>query len=203
MPQYVFANNADMFDRDPEPPLLTIPLFEDVSAIDQLLALCNDLPFERHYVAGTYLMPREILWFGPCSYTYSGVTHHARSMPEWLAALKTQLENKVSAEMQKPVAFNSVLLNRYRNHLDSVGWHADDEPELGTQPIIASISLGATREFSFRLRKRPAIQYHVPLRHGDCVVMHSHCQEDWHHAILKSNEVCGSRINLTFRYTFS
>lgn len=201
MPQYPFPGTADLFSDTPTPALLILPELLTLDQANELLSKCDDLPFEQHYVAGKYPMPREILWFGDIPYSYSGTTHPAKAMPDWLIEVKHRLEAHASQELGRTIAFNSVLLNRYRNQSDSVGWHADDEAELGTHPVIASISLGATREFSFRLKSTPSITHHVPLTHGTCVVMHDDCQLKWDHAVLKTSQPCGARINLTFRLT--
>jgi alkylated DNA repair dioxygenase AlkB len=97
--------------------------------------------------------------------------------------------------------FNSVLLNLYRNGRDSMGWHADDEPELGPAPAIASVSLGALRRF--RLRPRAGL-VHAPLSldlpHGSLLLMRGPTQQHWQHALPKTARPVGPRLNLTFRW---
>ena len=109
-----------------------------------------------------------------------------------LAALRRRVEDAASA------SFNSVLVNWYRDGHDSNGWHADDEPELGHEPVIASLSLGATRFMSFKRRDGHA-RYRLPLTDGDLLVMRGDSQSAWLHAITKSVRVTDGRLNLTFR----
>ena len=96
--------------------------------------------------------------------------------------------------------FNSVLANLYRNGADSMGWHSDDEPELGEEPIIASVSLGAVRRFLLRQRKNkdmPARE--IALAHGSLLWMSGPTQSNWQHRVPKSAGLLEARINLTFR----
>ena len=97
-------------------------------------------------------------------------------------------------------SFNTVLLNQYRNGKDSMGWHSDDEASLGPQPTIASLSLGATRRFVLRHRYRRELQTRsLTLEHGALLVMAGDTQRHWHHAVPKTRQPVGPRINLTFR----
>ncbi|NNN02522.1 MAG: alpha-ketoglutarate-dependent dioxygenase AlkB [Acidimicrobiaceae bacterium] len=95
---------------------------------------------------------------------------------------------------------NSVLLNYYRDGRDSNGWHADDEPELGAEPVIASLSLGATRTMRFRRRDDSARRWSVELADGDLLVMRGDSQREWLHTVAKSARVSDPRVNLTFRW---
>jgi alkylated DNA repair dioxygenase AlkB len=97
------------------------------------------------------------------------------------------------------VAFNSGWLNLYRDGRDSVAWHADDEPELGIEPVIASVSLGATRRFHMRHRTRADCRLNVELTHGSLLVMRGPTQHHWTHQVPKTAKPVGPRINLTFR----
>lgn len=94
--------------------------------------------------------------------------------------------------------FNAVLVNLYRNGSDGVGWHADDEPENGTNPVIASVSLGATRRFDLRHRTTNTT-VRTDLEHGSVLVMSGLSQHCWVHQIPKTKAAVGPRINLTFR----
>lgn len=96
--------------------------------------------------------------------------------------------------------FNSVLINRYRNGRDSMGWHSDDEPELGERPVIASLSLGAARRFLLRRRDDHALTTEFLLAHGDLLVMAGDTQRFYQHALPKTARPMGERINLTFRW---
>lgn len=142
----------------------------------------------------TMLMPRLTAWYGDegIAYTYSNNKEVALPWTEDLLSIKKKLETELNA------SFNSVLLNLYRDGNDSMGWHADNEPELGKHPIIASISLGATRRF--RIKNLETKETHaLDLTHGSLVVMQGDFQEKWHHAISKTKREIGPRINLTFR----
>jgi alkylated DNA repair dioxygenase AlkB len=100
--------------------------------------------------------------------------------------------------------YNSVLLNLYRDNNDSMGWHSDNEPELGETPNIASISLGDTREFLFKHRSDKSLGIRrIALTHGSMLVMSGNTQKNWLHAIEKEKGPCGKRINLTFRFIYS
>jgi alkylated DNA repair dioxygenase AlkB len=143
-------------------------------------------------------MPREVAWYGePGSvYSYSGVSHVPLPFTPALAALRQRLTDATGAQ------FNSVLLNRYRDGQDSVAWHADDEDELGPAPVIASVSLGACRQFEFKPRAGGA-RVVLALTSGSLVVMEGATQQHWLHQIPKTREPVGERINLTFRWFFS
>jgi alkylated DNA repair dioxygenase AlkB len=137
-------------------------------------------------------IPRLTAWHGEAGYVYSGI----RMTPlPWSAPL---LELKGVAEACAGEAFNSVLLNLYRDGRDSVSWHADNEPGLGRNPVIASISLGAIRRFQMKHRgsgQRVALE----LPHGSCLVMAGSTQHHWLHQVPKTARAVGPRINLTFR----
>ncbi|MCI0461682.1 MAG: alpha-ketoglutarate-dependent dioxygenase AlkB [Gemmataceae bacterium] len=126
------------------------------------------------------------------TYTYSGVTYPSLVWSTELDAIRRRVVEAAGAP------FNSVLLNYYRGGQDSIGFHADDEPELGVNPIVPSISLGAERRFVLRHKKsKERIEY--VLRHGSLLVMGGTLQHHWQHAIPKTAAEVGERINLTFR----
>jgi alkylated DNA repair dioxygenase AlkB len=125
-------------------------------------------------------------------YRYSGVTHRGNGWPPQLAKIKQRIEDAAEAE------FNSLLLNLYRDGRDSIGFHADDEPELGKNPVVASVSLGAVRKFL--LKHVETIEtLSFQLAHGSLLVMAGACQHHWRHSVPKTTETVGERINLTFR----
>jgi hypothetical protein len=97
------------------------------------------------------------------------------------------------------VGFNAVLLNLYRDGRDGMGWHADDEPELGRNPVIASVSLGAERRFCLRHRRRRDLKVDLLLPQGSLLCMSGATQHHWLHALPKTRRPVGERINLTFR----
>lgn len=142
----------------------------------------------------TVPMPRLIAWYGDegKSYSYSGVTHHPNA---WTKEL---LEIKARVEKAAETSFNSVLLNLYRDEKDSVGWHSDDEPELGKNPIIASVSFGGVREFQFK-HKTADLRQSIELTNGSLLIMAGECQHHWLHRIPKSKKAAAARMNLTFR----
>jgi alkylated DNA repair dioxygenase AlkB len=108
------------------------------------------------------------------------------------------LDIKRAIEAISGIQFNSVLLNMYRTGRDSVAWHSDDEPELGREPVIGSVSLGQTRVFQFK-HKISGLREEIILRHGSYLLMRGTTQHHWLHQIPKQTTACDSRINLTFR----
>lgn len=136
--------------------------------------------------------PRLICWMGDAAYTYSGTRNEPTPMPNVILTLRDQLQALLG------IRFNSVLGNLYRHGLDSVSWHADDEPELGPNPTIASLSLGASRRFAIR-RNSDRQRWDITLHHGDLLIMSDDSQSGYQHSIPKTTRECGERINLTFR----
>lgn len=142
------------------------------------------------------LTPRLCAWYGDADarYGYSGQALEPLPWTAPLAALRQRLEAALGCPL------NSVLANLYRDGADSMGWHSDDEARLGPQPIIASLSLGATRRFMLRHRRRRDLQtLALALEHGTLLVMAGDMQRHWHHAVPKTRRPVGARINLTFR----
>ncbi|WP_372382284.1 alpha-ketoglutarate-dependent dioxygenase AlkB [Xanthomonas sp. NCPPB 1068] len=139
--------------------------------------------------------PRLSSWIGDpeASYRYSGTQF---SPQPWLDALQP-LRARLQEDTGRP--FNSVLVNRYRSGNDAMGWHSDDEPELGAQPLIASVSLGATRRFAFKHRDDAALKQTLELGHGDLLLMGGDTQRCYKHALPRTARQVGERINLTFR----
>lgn len=143
-----------------------------------------------------YVQPRLVAWHSDPgrTYTYSGTTMAPLPWTPLLSSLRARVEHACAA------SFNSVLLNFYRDGADGMGMHSDDEPELGPQPVIASLSLGETRVLAFRHRDRrdvPTVR--VPLASGDLLLMRGDTQHRWKHGIAKSRRPLGPRVNLTFR----
>lgn len=137
-------------------------------------------------------IPRLQAWYGEGNYLYSGIRLVARP---WIEPL---LELKMLAERLSGRPFNSVLANLYRDGHDSVAWHADSEPALGLNPVIASLSLGAVRRFDLRHR-RTGERLSINLPAGSCLIMAGTTQHWWQHRIAKTSRPVGARINLTFR----
>jgi alkylated DNA repair dioxygenase AlkB len=144
----------------------------------------------------THLQPRLHAWYGDegMRYRYSGLELAPLPWTPLLSSLRRQVEVITGAE------FNSVLLNYYRDHRDSMGMHADDEPELGSDPVIASVSFGEERVLRFKHRRDRNIEpVKLPLPHGSLLLMRGATQANWHHGINKLTRPCGPRANLTFR----
>lgn len=143
-----------------------------------------------------YVQPRLIAWYGDpmSSYKYSGISLEPMPWTDELKAVKVTIESFSGAQ------FNSVLLNYYRDNKDSMGFHSDDEPELGIEPTIASLSLGEERVLILRHkfnRQRPVVK--LPLKSGSVLLMKGQTQRYWQHGIVKERRPCGPRVNLTFR----
>ncbi|MCG9681299.1 alpha-ketoglutarate-dependent dioxygenase AlkB [Vibrio sp. Isolate23] len=139
--------------------------------------------------------PRLQAWYGDKAYTYSGLTMPAIPMTETLDSIKLRCEDVASQP------FNSVLLNLYRDGQDSMGAHQDNEPELGSNPTIASLSLGATRRFVLK-HIHTGQTYRLELSHGSLLIMAGEMQHFWKHSLPKTNQQIGERINLTFRMIY-
>lgn len=140
-------------------------------------------------------VPRLVAWHGDpgTAYTYSGTAHEPLPWTPTLQDIRSRIEALTGH------SFNSVLLNRYRDGRDGMGWHADDERELGHEPAIASVSLGATRRFRLRHRRRRDAVATIELTHGDVLLMAGATQHAYVHALPKTTRAVGERINLTFR----
>ncbi len=139
-----------------------------------------------------HLQPRLSAWYGDASYRYSGMTLD----PLPFTAL--QREIKQAVELASGCQFNSVLLNYYRDGNDSMGFHSDDESELGLQPAIASVSFGDPRTFILKHKRLPQT-LKLSLGNGSMLLMAGHTQTNWQHGINKERRFCGPRVNLTFR----
>lgn len=142
----------------------------------------------------TVLTPRLTAWYGDPKYNKS--QEEKKPTNPWtpeLLALKEKIEKEFGYQ------FNGVLLNLYRDHNDSVAWHRDKENHYGKQPVIASVSLGQTRNFDFRKKDHHSSRYSLPLPNGSLLVMKGDLQEHWEHRIAKSVTPMKERINLTFR----
>ncbi|CAM4043058.1 alpha-ketoglutarate-dependent dioxygenase AlkB [Psychrobacter arenosus] len=143
----------------------------------------------------THNLPRLSAWYGDDDkpYTYSGITLQPKPWNDPLIALREAL---------LPICkrgFNSVLLNWYRSGNDHISWHTDAEPELGPNPLIASINFGESRRFLLRRKEDHKIKLEIPLHHGSVLVMAGALQHHWQHSVPKQAKVKGNRINLTFR----
>ncbi|MDB5771373.1 MAG: alpha-ketoglutarate-dependent dioxygenase AlkB [Burkholderia sp.] len=156
---------------------------------------------EKIYIGGAErLQPRLSAWYGDQgkAYTYSGITLDPHPWSPALLRIKEDIETATGHR------FNSVLVNLYRDERDSVGWHSDNERELGSAPVIASLSLGETRNFRFKHKSRKDLKpLSLALADGSLLLMSGATQRYWRHAIDKERETKGQRINLTFRNVLS
>lgn len=180
--------------------LIYYPAVELDSAPQALLQrLIDDIAWREESITlwgKTHLQPRLVAWHGDArmDYTYSGIRLAARPWTPDLLNLKQKIE------LISGCAFNSVLLNYYRDERDSMGFHSDDERELGPLPTIASLSLGQQRILVFKPKSDKSLRpYKLPLASGSVLVMQGETQQNWLHGIAKSTMPCGARVNLTFR----
>jgi len=170
-----------------------------------LEALSWQQPLVRVY-GRSQPVPRLTCWLGDpgCQYAYSGLVHTPEPFTAPLQRLRQCLERQLDCRL------NSLLLNRYRNGLDRMGWHADDEPELEPGAAIVSLSLGTSRSLRFRPRPRPAPgqpdlasgepPLSLELADGELLVMEAPTQLHWQHALPERRRIKGERLNLTFRH---
>jgi alkylated DNA repair dioxygenase AlkB len=186
--------------------LVPIPIEDGALALQQQLALpLSNAEVLARLIAETawraetvtvfgkrHLQPRLTAWHGDARYTYSGLTLDPLPFTPLLLQIRAAVETATGHR------FNSVLLNYYRDGGDSMGMHSDDEPELGAEPAIASVSFGATRGFILR-HKRSKRTLRLALEDGSLLFMGGKLQQNWVHGINKSAKPLGGRVNLTFR----
>ena len=169
------------------------------SRADALLdALHREIPWEQHRlrIFGREVgSPRLSCWIGDegTAYKYSGTLFEPHAWTPTLASLREELATRFE------LRFNSVLANLYRDGRDSMGWHSDAEPELGDEPVIASLSFGAVRRFRFRLRATKRVALAIDLASGSLLVMRGATQRMYQHDLPKVARA-GARVNLTFRW---
>lgn len=173
------------------------PLWIDPRQADELYQrLYTELDWEEREINARgkkVMQPRLMGWGGELAYLYSGQVLEPRPLHPVLK----ELSERLSSTLNHP--FNHVVTNLYRDGHDRVGYHADDEPELGYEPLIASVSLGATRRFVMR-HKYKKRKKSITLKHGSLLLMGGTCQHRWYHAVLAEPHVEAPRINLTFRF---
>jgi alkylated DNA repair dioxygenase AlkB len=202
-----------MFDNQslislPDAELLFIEHFYTPSVSDAFLAeLTTELAWQQDEITmfgKKILEPRLTAWYGDAGkiYTYSGKTQTPLTWQAGLLTIKENAEKAIAEHLKTAVRFNSVLCNYYRNGQDSMGFHADNEKELGKNPTIASVNFGETRRFIFRRRDDKNVKYELALNHGSLLVMSGAMQHYWVHAVPKEPKRTKPRINLTFRHIF-
>jgi len=158
----------------------------------------NQIPWQQDDIkvfGKVYKQPRLTALYGEDekTYTYSGIEMFPKPFTPLLREIKAKIETVSETK------FTTVLLNLYRDGNDSNGWHSDDEKELGNEPVIASLSLGAKRKFKLKHRTEPHLKHDIFLEHGSLLLMKGRTQECWLHQLPKSKLVTQPRINLTFR----
>jgi len=183
----------------PDATLIFDPDFLPQDQADRFFAILKEkIPWRQDEIrifGKTYLQPRLTALYGNNgnSYSYSGITMQPEPFTPELRTLKDRVE-KYSGHV-----FTTCLLNLYRDGTDSNGWHADNEKELGANPVIASVSLGETRTFHLKHRSQKSLRYRIQLEHGSLLVMGGPMQHHWLHQVPKTRRTVTPRINLTFR----
>lgn len=174
--------------------------FYSHEAADELFTiLLNEIEWRQETIqvwGKSHLQPRLTAWHADpgTEYSYSGINLQAKNWTPTLLKIKDDIGVATGRQ------FNSVLLNLYRDQSDSMGWHSDDEPELGKNPVIASLSLGATRSFKLKHKTRSDQKIlSIALAHGSLLLMAGSTQHHWLHGIAKQSQTIAPRINLTFR----
>lgn len=170
------------------------------STASLLTRLIDELDWEARSITlfgKTRLQPRLISWHADdgLGYRYSNDYHAGKPLTPLLDSLRLTVQRHCGHR------FNSVLCNYYRDGSDSMGMHADDEPELGDEPVIASLSLGQERTLRFKHRSDPGVpDLRIELGDGSLLLMAGSTQRCWKHGIAKTRKPCGPRVNLTFRW---
>lgn len=171
------------------------------ASADELFNLLRrDIVWEQHSIRiedRIIPQPRLSSWYGDVVHTYSTLAHVLT--PHAFTPLLERVRQRVQTICGSK--FNSMLANLYRSGDDAIGWHSDNEPELGPEPLIASISLGAERRFDLRRRDDHSKTVRLVLEHGSLLVMSGGTQSNWQHGVARTKQVIGERINLTFRLT--
>jgi len=177
--------------------------FSENESVEIFNELLQNIEWEQPQVSvfgKLYAVPRKTAFYGltPLTYRYSGLTHQAKPYTKAL-----QIVHQKLVETCPNFKFNSVLLNYYRNGHDKMGWHADDELELGKNPAIASVNFGASRLFQLKHKHNSNLKTQINLTNGSLLLMHGSTQHHWKHQIPKQMRVAEPRINLTFRKIIS
>ncbi len=176
--------------------------WSDEVAAELFARLKEELAWQQSHIrmhGKVVAVPRLNIWYGDPGrrYRYSGVQFDPEPWTPTLKAINSELKAR------EGLTFNSVLANLYRDGQDSVAWHSDDEPELGRNPVIASLSLGAERRFSLRHKTRRDLSpVRLDLPAGSLLIMAGTTQHHWQHQLGKTARAVGPRINLTFRTVF-
>ena len=184
----------------PQAELLYVPDFYKKPKADQLFKeLLKDILWQQDEITlfgKTHKQPRLTALYAEnnTTYSYSGITMKPHSFSNLLLDIKKDIE------LISKQPFNSVLINLYRDGNDSNDWHADNETELGINPVVSSVSFGANRIFKFKHKTLKQENHKLPLEHGSLLIMRGEMQHYWLHQIPKTKKEIGKRINLTFRF---
>ena len=172
--------------------------FNKIEASNYFIEILNTTTWKQDKIkvyGKTYMQPRLTALYAnnALPYSYSGIKMHPEKMTHILSEIQNRIY-KVSNDI-----FTTVLINQYRNGNDSNGWHADNEKELGKNPIIASVSFGSDRFFHLKHREQKELRFKILLKSGSLFFMEGETQTHWLHQIAKTSQPVGTRINLTFR----
>ncbi|WP_425237916.1 alpha-ketoglutarate-dependent dioxygenase AlkB family protein [Ulvibacterium sp.] len=183
----------------PDSEMVYYPCFLEKNEADTYFELLKKtVPWQQDTIkvfGKEYLQPRLTALYASNERTYSYSNITMRPLP-FTGEL---LEIKKKIEIHTRAKFTTCLLNLYRDGKDSNGWHSDDEKELGTNPVIASLTLGQERFFHLKHKKDKTLRQKILLEHGSLLVMGGKTQNHWLHQIPKTARPIGKRINLTFR----
>ena len=199
--------NPDLFSDDktchvidtPDAEVVLYPYFFDVNLADDYFnALISQIKWSQESInlyGKQHQIPRLSAWYADDgkTYEYSGLRSDGLA---WIPVL-SEIKDKIDSVSDSK--FNSVLANRYRSGTDSVGWHADDEPELGIDPVIAAVSFGEERSFQLQHKTDSSLRKNLLLPHGSLLIMQGKTQANWLHQVPKSSRQMKERVNLTFR----
>ncbi|WP_397363379.1 alpha-ketoglutarate-dependent dioxygenase AlkB family protein [Olleya sp. R77988] len=183
----------------PDADISYFPNFFSLKQADLFLGiLLNDIPWQQDTITvygKQHAQPRLTALFATNGkpYSYSNITMH----PHGFTSALSEIKNKI--ELLTSTTFTTCLANLYRDGNDSNGWHADNEKELGKNPIIVSVSFGESRYFNLKHRHNKDLKQKLLLEHGSVLVMKGKTQHQWLHQIAKTKKVVKPRINLTFR----
>lgn len=178
------------------------PAFFDKTESDDLFdGLRREVPWKQEPIKlfGKEIMqPRLTAWYSDAgiSYSYSGITMQGLAWNNYLKIIKERVEHFFK------LSCNSALLNLYRQGEDSMGWHRDNEKELGRHPTIISVSFGATRKFQLREYRSKNNLISLELHHGSVLIMKGESQPHWEHRVPKQGKITEPRLNITFRQVF-
>ncbi|MFV7669952.1 alpha-ketoglutarate-dependent dioxygenase AlkB family protein [Shewanella algae] len=191
------AESTTGVQRFEQPPMLLVRGYLNPAQQDAIWREAEHYPLTRpelEIFGKRHAIPRTQVWFGDpgCDYRYSGLLVRALPWPKYLLRLRQKLDRDWL------LGSNGVLVNRYADGRDAMGWHSDDEPELAEGADIASISLGAGRDFDLR-HKQSGEKLRLRLNSGDLLLMRWPMQQEWQHALPRRLKLTEPRLNLTYR----